>query len=138
GGRTVARGAAPGRREPARPGGSRPALLGAGLPRLRGLPPAPREPLGEARRPVDRRLRPPSSGGRARSLPAGVPRRARGEDRRNRPEGDLRPPPVPGRRRSELPHAGPVGRVALGWRRTAYPAGHADRLEAARRALRPG
>ena len=63
---------------------------------------------------------------------------ARAGDRRQDPEGDPRPPPLPGQRRHRLPE--PLARrgVALGRRVAAHPPGDADRLEADGRPLRPG
>ena len=63
---------------------------------------------------------------------------ARGEDRRAGPERDPRPSAVSRRRRARLSDARP--RFGLSFRRrgAAHPAGDADRLAAARRALRSG
>ena len=52
------------------------------------------------------------------------------------PQGDSRSPALPERRRRRLSHAGALGGDAVGRRRAAHPARHADRLEPDRRALR--
>ena len=61
----------------------------------------------------------------------------RAADRRARHQGDRRPARVPPRRRPRLPLARPARRNPLRWRGAADPAGHADRIGARRRALRP-
>ena len=62
--------------------------------------------------------------------------RAREADRRTRGGRNPQPAGISGRRRPGLSEPGPLGRDALRRRGAAHPPGDADRLEAARRAVR--
>ena len=64
--------------------------------------------------------------------------RPRSPDRQPHSPRDSRPHSFPERRRCRLPDARPQRRDALRRRRAAHPAGHADRVEPHRRALRAG
>ena len=62
--------------------------------------------------------------------------RARPADRRAGHQGDQRPPGLPARRRSRLPHAVALGGHAGRRRGAAHPPGQPDRLRSGRRAVR--
>ena len=94
------------------------------------------EPGGESERHVDRRIHRAANFAGTRSRAehqAGWPRR---ENRRSRHARDRRAPAIPECGRTELHFARPLGGDTFRRRRPAHPPGHADRLEAARRALR--
>ena len=96
------------------------------------------EPGGEGERHVDRRFHRAAGVARAGDGAQDQAQRARGHHRRTHRPRDRRAPAISGCGRTGLHLARAFGGNAFRRRRTAHPAGDADRIEAARRALRAG
>ena len=96
------------------------------------------QPGGAGEEFFDRRVHGPAGGACADDGAELGIRRARDADCGAGGGGDPPPAGVPLRGGAGLPQPGTLGRHTLGRRGAAHPAGHADRLEAARRSVRAG